>query len=95
MKVVALAALLGCCVAVADTVKVPLGLQGEATLETPTRGLSMSQVIKQFGAPQAQRGPVGKPAINIWRYDGFNVYFERDRVIHAVLDAKPTDSSES
>lgn len=85
MKAVLMSLMLSAVPAMADTVKIPLGQQGEATLETPQRGASMASVMKQFGAPEAQRGPVGEPAIYIWQYPAFNVYFENKYVIHSVL----------
>ena len=58
----------------------------------PTRGMSMAQVEKRFGAPRAKlptRGGGSKyqPPINRWVYPGYVVYFERSTVIHSVLDA--------
>ncbi|HMM67855.1 MAG TPA: hypothetical protein PKC03_13035 [Dokdonella sp.] len=60
-------------------------------VKAPERGLSMSQVEKRFGAPQAKLPPAGgdtplHPTINRWQYDGFTVYFERNIVIHSVRD---------
>jgi hypothetical protein len=57
----------------------------------PERGLSMSQVERRYGAPDAKLPPAGgdtplHPVINRWKYDGFTVYFERDIVIHSVRD---------
>jgi len=57
----------------------------------PVRGLSMSDVERRFGAPQDKLPTVGggkpqHPPINRWRYQGYTVYFERDRVIHSVRD---------
>lgn len=58
----------------------------------PQRGLSMAQVQKLYGAPVAKLAPAGgdaprHPVINRWRYDGYTVYFERNRVIHTVVDS--------
>ncbi|MBX3604071.1 MAG: hypothetical protein KF788_02300 [Piscinibacter sp.] len=57
----------------------------------PERGLSMGQVEGRFGVPLDKLPTVGggaprQPPINRWRYNGFTVYFERDRVIHSVRD---------
>ena len=57
----------------------------------PVRGLSMAQVESRFGAPLDKLPTVGggaprQPPINRWRYNGFTVYFERNRVIHSVRD---------
>ena len=60
-------------------------------IAAPERGLSMSQVEKRFGAPQAKLPPAGgdapkQPVINRWQYNGFTVYFEGNTVIHSVRD---------
>ncbi len=52
--------------------------------ELPRRGANMSAVETQFGAPRARHAAVGQPPITRWDYDGFSVYFESSRVIHAV-----------
>jgi hypothetical protein len=58
----------------------------------PGRGMSMAEVEKRFGAPAEKLRPAGgdtrrHPTINRWRYSGYTVYFERNRVIHSVVDA--------
>jgi hypothetical protein len=58
----------------------------------PARGLSMGQVEQRFGSPLERLPTAGgdaprHPPINRWRYPGFTVYFERNRVIHSVPDA--------
>lgn len=50
----------------------------------PTRGMTMREVLRRFGAPQARLAPVGKPPITRWRYPGFTVYFEYHFVIDSV-----------
>ena len=60
-------------------------------VDAPTRGLNMAEVERRFGAPTEKMPTVGggaprQPPINRWRYNGFTVYFERDRVIHSVRD---------
>ena len=74
----------------ADTLK--MQVQREHGQSMPTRGMSMAQVERHFGAPGAKlptRGGGSKyqPPINRWVYPGYVVYFERSTVIHAVLDA--------
>lgn len=59
--------------------------------DAPSRGLSMAQVERRYGAPldklpTAGGGAPRQPPINRWRYQGFTVYFERNRVIHSVRD---------
>ena len=60
----------------------------------PRRGMSMAQVEKRFGAPVDKLPTAGgdaprHPPINRWRYNGYTVYFERNRVIHSVVDSGP------
>lgn len=50
----------------------------------PTRGMTQASVESKYGAPATVRAPVGDPPITRWEYAGFVVYFEYDRVIHAV-----------
>jgi hypothetical protein len=50
----------------------------------PKAGQSMSAVESRFGTPAEKRGAVGQPPITRWDYADFSVYFEQDRVIHAV-----------
>ena len=55
-----------------------------SAVETPKRGSSMTDVEKHFGAPVEKHATVGQPPITRWDYNGFSVFFEHDRVIHAV-----------
>jgi len=50
----------------------------------PTRGMSQASVEASFGAPQSTRNAVGDPPISRWEYANFVVFFEYDKVIHAV-----------
>lgn len=50
----------------------------------PTRGMSQDSVRASFGNPQSTEQAVGEPPISRWHYADFVVYFEFDRVIHAV-----------
>src|ERR1700730_12107187 len=85
-----LAALLcGCAVAgtaVADTIVVnDQGRLRESRLDRPRRGSTMGEVEKHFGAPLTRHPTVGQPPITRWDYNAFSVFFEHDRVIHAVV----------
>lgn len=53
----------------------------------PNRGLRMDVVEARFGAPTTRYPAVGKPPITRWDYPSMVVYFENDRVIHAVTAA--------
>jgi hypothetical protein len=55
----------------------------------PRPGMSMTSVESTYGAPAQRHSAVGgalteQPPITRWDYPSFSVYFERDRVIHAV-----------
>ena len=56
----------------------------ESAVEKPARGMTMSTVESRFGAPANKHPTVGQPPITRWDYPGFSVFFEKDRVIHAV-----------
>lgn len=58
---------------------------GAANDGRPQSGTTQASVEARFGAPVAKRVPVGDPPISRWEYADFIVYFEYDRVIHAVV----------
>ena len=72
--------------AVAEEVRVPVMSQAErgAQENLPRTGMSQSGVRNGWGNPIRTSGPVGNPPISQWHYADFVVYFEADRVIHAV-----------
>ncbi|HSN71084.1 MAG TPA: hypothetical protein VLT59_06220 [Steroidobacteraceae bacterium] len=55
-----------------------------ATVERPSRGMTMNRVESRFGAPARRIAAVGDPPITRWEYPGFIVFFEYDKVLHAV-----------
>jgi hypothetical protein len=55
----------------------------------PGPGMTMQNVEAKFGAPAERHPAVGTPAITRWDYQGFSVFFENDRVIHAVVTFAP------
>ncbi len=64
----------------------------------PHNGMSMADVERRFGAPEAKLPVAGgdtplHPPINRWRYAGYTVYFERDIVLHSVRDSQPASGS--
>jgi hypothetical protein len=66
-------------------------VQQEKGMNLPSRGMSMGQVEKTYGAPQRKLSPRGgdtgkHPQINRWEYANFIVYFEHSHVIHSVLN---------
>ncbi len=50
----------------------------------PKRGLSMDDVLTEFGEPDERFGPVGEPPITEWVYGSFRVYFEYEIVLHSI-----------
>jgi hypothetical protein len=55
----------------------------------PKPGMSMTAVESAYGAPAQRHSAVGgavaqQPPITRWDYPSFSVYFEHDKVIHAV-----------
>jgi hypothetical protein len=72
--------------AVADTVVVNDQVQVmPSQVERPKRGTTMDEVEKHFGAPVNRHPTVGAPPITRWDYSNFSVFFEKDRVIDAVV----------
>lgn len=65
----------------------PLETRQPATTprEVPVRGMDMANVRHIFGEPQREHAPVGEPPITRWDYAGFSVFFEHDKVLHAVI----------
>lgn len=62
----------------------------------PARGQTMAQVEAKYGAPARKLAPAGGqsaawPVIHRWEYPTFTVYFERDRVVDAVLNKAAPD----
>ncbi len=83
VRLLAPALALSATLAGAQTLDVPAG-DAAARPATPARGASMSAVEARFGAPATRHAAVGQPPITRWDYPGFSVFFEHDKVIHAV-----------
>jgi hypothetical protein len=77
--------LAGLAPASADTLLIE-GLQSASSSsnDRPVRGMSMDTVQSRWGQPLTQRGAVGEPPISRWEYGDFIVFFEYQRVIHAI-----------
>jgi len=67
----------------ADTLKMD-GMSANPGDARPTRGMTQNGVQSKYGSPVNVRAPVGDPPITRWEYQDFVVFFEYDRVIHAV-----------
>ena len=74
----------------ADRLLIERAQAGESA-NLPARGQTMAQVQAKFGVPQQKLEPRGGqsaawPVIHRWVYPEFTVYFERERVVDAVLN---------
>ena len=68
-----------------DSIRIPINHDTEtSSLDMPSKGLSKGQVRSQYGDPYGMSGPVGEPPIFRWTYEGFEVVFEGDFVIHTL-----------
>ena len=74
--------------ALAETLSTPTDAPATAS-DRPDRGSSMAAVQSRFGEPTTRHSAVGGPPIARWDYPQFAVYFENDRVLHAVLVRNP------
>jgi len=82
----ALVALVGGILSSANADTLQMGGTGPATDDgRPTRGMTQASVQAKYGAPASARAAVGDPPITRWEYANMIVYFEYDRVIHAVM----------
>lgn len=61
------------------------------SVQTPRTGMDMGAVRAGFGSPSVEHPAVSQqggplhPPITRWDYGDFSVFFEHDRVIHAVV----------
>jgi hypothetical protein len=79
-----MSALLATQPALAETLSTATG-DPAAAAARPDRGSSMATVQSRYGEPTNRHSTVGDPPITRWDYPQFAVYFEHDRVLHAVL----------
>lgn len=84
-----LGVLLLCSPALAQTLEIPLGQQGDAVAGLPQLGESKRSVLERFGLADEEHPAVGQPPITRWDYRSFSVYFEYDHVINSVLHHQP------
>lgn len=50
----------------------------------PATGMTMNAVEQTMGTPREKTGPVGRPPITRWVYDGVVVVFEHNKVVQSV-----------
>lgn len=86
LRIISAIALLTACGALAnaDTVNMD-GATAGSDDGRPTRGMTQASVESKYGSPVAVQAPVGDPPITRWEYSDFVVFFEYDKVIHAVV----------
>ena len=92
MRARVLLALLAACAisatAAAETVVIDGQLHvAPTTVPHPQRSQTMRQVEQRFGTPERRYPTVGQPPITRWDYRNFSVFFEYNRVVHAVVHA--------
>jgi hypothetical protein len=68
----------------ADTLRMD-GASAMSADGRPSRGMTQASVESKYGSPASVKAPVGDPPITRWEYQDFVVFFEYDKVIHAVL----------
>ena len=81
--------LLGCSlilqpVSAGDALAIPGHVAASDKQVMPRRGISMDDVLSEFGEPDERFGPVGEPPITEWVYGSFRVYFEHQIVLHSI-----------
>lgn len=89
-RLVFLLALILACPVTADTLSVPVGLQGDPGLQLPHQGASQTAVEAHHGQPLTRHPAVGQPPISRWDYPGYSVFFESGTVIHSVRHPRST-----
>jgi hypothetical protein len=83
LQILTLSVLLFAGIGNADTLRMDAAVTGGDN-SRPSRGMTATCVESRFGMPQAKLAAVGDPPITRWEYMDFVVFFEYDRVIHAV-----------
>lgn len=68
----------------ADKLSIPGHYETDSKLIMPRRGISMEQVLEQFGEPVRRIEAVGEPPITEWDYGDFRIFFEYQTVLHAL-----------
>jgi len=67
----------------AETFSIPNPANTTQGVLRPTRGMTMDQVLAEFGEPLTIKDPVGSPPITRWEYEKFTVNFEHSWVIRS------------
>ena len=67
----------------ADSLTIPGHFDSNKSIVMPKRGISMDQVLAEFGEPVRRIDAIGEPPITTWDYGDFRVYFEYQTVLHS------------
>ncbi len=67
----------------ADVFSIPNPPNSAEGVLRPKRGMTMNEVLSEFGEPNEEKSPVGNPPITRWIYSDFTVNFENKWVIHS------------
>ena len=67
-----------------DELAIPGHMDNAQKQVMPKRGISMDDVLSEFGEPDERYGPIGEPPITEWVYGSFRVYFEHEIVLHSI-----------
>jgi hypothetical protein len=84
LRVVSLLAVLFAFGGVANAEALNMGINAASSDARPSRGMTQAGVESKYGSPISVQAAVGEPPITRWVYQDFVVFFEYDRVIHAV-----------
>jgi len=80
----------------AETIRIPVGYQGQAAdAPMPRRGESKTSVLERFGLADQEHPSVGTPPITRWDYRTFSVYFEHQHVINSVRHHQRSAAAQS
>jgi len=85
VRLLAPALALAATLASAQNLDMNTGDPAAALPDHPARGSTMSGVEARYGAPTTKYAAVGDPPITRWDYPQFSVFFEYDKVLHAVI----------
>ncbi len=86
LRIFSAIALLAACGAAANAETVNMdGVAAASSDGRPSRGMTQASVESKYGSPTSIEAAIGEPPISRWVYADFVVFFEYDRVIHAVV----------